>query len=198
MHEALSAASQRVETLREQEWGRLGVLWFRFTLRRALREVDAGGPTDRRSVVGLARAVRRREHALAQGRDVLLWLEESLHGPGRQDDAVAGEDELEGHALRDSGLNASFAVVGSVARVAWTVAVPGLLVAGVIAGIAAAAASDADADDFDFPDDWRATAPIAAEERHASDATTGRWVVTLTAMVLAVAVAGAGFGFWFP
>ena len=37
MHEQLAAASRQMEALRKQEWGRLGVFWFRFTLRRAHR-----------------------------------------------------------------------------------------------------------------------------------------------------------------
>jgi len=93
MHGRLADAGERVEALREEQWGWLGVLWLRLNLRAALRDVDVRGPVDRRTVAGLRAAVERYELALVRARDVLTWLEESLRAPDEPSTAVMAKRE---------------------------------------------------------------------------------------------------------
>lgn len=194
MHERLAEASRKVDALREVQWGWLGVQWFRFTLRRALRDVDAGGRHDRRTVHGLRRAIERHERALTQGRDVLRWLEESL--------APAAEEPPTRHTVREprpspvgGAIRGWLAVLGSVARNVWAVMGPLLLIGGLIVAIAAAVGGDGDDFDADFDVDGGLDSgpPMAPEERHAADVGIGAAVVVLTSLL---AAAGAGLWWW--
>ena len=195
LHEELAEASRKVDALREVQWGSLGVMWFRFTLRRALRDVDAS-PRHNGTVKGLAKAVERHERALAQGRDVLRWLAESLAPeeaeepparttlPGPTPSPVAGP------------LRGALAVVGAVARNVWAFAIPLLLLLGLVLAIVAAVGGDDDLDvdlDFDTDDVGGGPVVVAPEERHAADVGIGAAVVVLTSLL---AAAGAGLWWW--
>lgn len=114
MHGRLAEASERVEALRQEQWGWLGVLWLRLNLRAALRDVDVRGPVDRRTVAGLRAAVERYERALVRGRDVLHWLEQPLRAPDDAPAVVAEpEDPNEVEQLRGR-LDALHAELGQI------------------------------------------------------------------------------------
>ena len=192
LHDELAEASQRVDALREQEWGWLGVTWFRFTLRRALRDVDAS-PRHNGTLKGLGKSIERHERALAQGRDVLRWLRDSL---APQEEPPSRATVPEPRPLLGAGpLRKGLAVVGAIARNVWTYAVPLLMVVGFVFALVAAVSGDGDADDFDadFDADGFEPTPMTPEERHAADVAIGGWVLVLGAVLAAV---GAGVWGW--
>lgn len=199
MHERLHGASRRVEALREQEWGWLGVQWFRFTLRRALRDVDAGDRYDRRTVKGLRKAIDRHERALTQGRDVLRWLEESLAPEDAAPESEQGRVEEPRPSPVRGAARGTLAVLGSAARNVWAVMIPLMLVAGVLLSFAAAIGGGGDDFDADFDVDadnlgsGPPMAPMAPEERHAADVAIGGVVVVLASLI---AAGGAGLWWW--
>lgn len=193
MHDALIAASERVEAVRRSEWGALGVWWFRFTLRRALRDVDTGARWDGRTQRGLARAVQQHERALARGRAVIRWLEESIAPTTERPSAQAPAAQPSAAVEWARGV---LAVIGAGARASWIVARPALLVLGVIALMAGALFAE-DADDVEPPDfhgvEWDAEAGLETPDpRHAADVVAGAWTVG----VLGVLAAGGGALAW--
>lgn len=190
MHEQLAEASRKVEGVRRQEWGRLGVWWFRRTLRRALRDVDASTRHDGTDE-GIARAVRQHEQALTQGRDVLRWLDESL-GP-RESDEIPESPSQAGMAAR-----AVLALLGAMGRDAWAVLKPVLLVLGVIAlvlGALGGGGGDGPPEGFfnEGTGNDRGQRPMTPEERHAADVEIG--VIVLSVLGL-LAACGAGLWWW--
>lgn len=193
LHEQLADASRRVDALREQEWGALGVAWFRFTLRRALRDVDASprrsGSVKGGSVKGLTKAIERHERALTQGRDVLRWLDDSL-APD-EEDAPSREAQPSPVAGPVRGV---LGVIGAGARNVWAFAFPVLMVFGAVVALVAAIGGDADVDDFDADTDGLETGPaMAPDERHAADVVIGGVVLALGATL---AAGGAGIWWW--
>jgi len=192
MHEQLAEASREVEALREQQWGRLGVLWFRFTLRRVLRDVDARGRHDLRTTKGLRKAVERHERALAHGCDVLRWLE------GSPDPEAVDPPRERAAPPSSSGVAplGVLAVIGSAARNAWALMGPLLLVFGAVLSVAAAIGGDGDGvdePDFDGFDNDAAARPMDPVERHAADIVIGGVVVGLAGLL---AAGGVGVWWW--
>ena len=196
MHDRIARASERVASLREAQWGALGVWWFRFTLRRALRNVDARARHDG-SFKSLARAVRRRERALGEGRAVIAWLEQAL----APKDSERETETAPARALRPEPTRAetwtgdALAVVGAVVRNTWSMAWPVLVVLGLVLTVVALVGGDGDVDppdgDFHLPEakEWAVT----HDEQRVADVRTGAWTLGVVAIL---AVGGALVGWW--
>ncbi|MCA9607921.1 MAG: hypothetical protein KC619_20065 [Myxococcales bacterium] len=206
MHNDLAEASERVEALREAEWGWLGVVWFRFTLRRALRDTSAQGPRHHRTIVGLRHAIARHERALWNGQDVARWLDEALASEQEKEPAREREGVVESAPVRDepaasSRLRGWLAVLGANARLVGSLLGPVLVVIfamGMIVMFIAAAASGG-VGDLDLDDDGLASrrkrpeGAMSSADRFTADVRIGRGIV---AFVLALSVIGAGAGVW--
>lgn len=194
MHDELISASARVEAVRRSEWGALGAWWFRFTLRRALRDVDASARWDGRSLGGLIRAVQQHERALAHGRAVIRWLEGAV-APAPEEPIVSSASTTTAtHGGTPRRLRDVLAVIGAGVRAAWPVARPALVI--LVLLVVSFFARDAD----DAPElEWSESATDAnaaletPAQRRAADVEVG--IATLVTVGL-LAAGGAALAWW--
>jgi hypothetical protein len=210
-HEQLAEASRKVEVLREQQAGRLGVWWFRLTLQRALRDdLDAARTLRHRSTPALRLAVVQHEKALQQARDVRRWVEQSLTSdepnPTGEDPAGQSKRIVEAQPppptsgwrrrVRSLGVTAAegFAVVGAGARRLWVVIRPFAMVAAGLLFVVLLIASIASGGDGVDRSRWGLasdSSPRTVEDRMRDDALGGCLVVIFTLVLI-----GAGLAVW--